>query len=522
MNAFFILLSVIFTTHGQVYSQPKVIPINLQVVSDSAATGDGGNAWGGHQCRIVRTKEGVFTAYTVAVAGAGGIWDVKFYREWRLVKRTESGWKVIASGLSGKDPVNLMASPDGILYIVAWPGGNGTMWSCQLDGDTLAISKDQIPGVVKGNWPYNSAGIDSMGNICVLSSEGGSEPGGSFLWSYLPAQQRQWINQTTQLDYRYCYTYVFPHRDGSLSLVSTRDVLWEALGYQQPPGAFDYVFNAFRYWQTNDVNTPLQEMAYIEEPPTPEFPFVSCNAQIDAYIDTKQNMHILYGVYGASTSGNWQRRHVVFSQQGDLLHNGEISLSAGWFCRIFQDVNERYFILGDAGFVYLLADDGYTPVDSVQFDLQGLKVEYSGFGVSVPRTGTPLSNTMEVVFPTNEGKAWIYFSLALDELFPLPLVVPDHQTIINRFELFQNYPNPFNAETIIRYKLAGQSDVMIKIYNASGQQITALVNSVQQAGEYSVRWKGKDDHGQPVATGVYLVRLKAGDFTGMRKMLFIR
>ena len=37
-----------------------------------------------------------------------------------------------------------------------------------------------------------------------------------------------------------------------------------------------------------------------------------------------------------------------------------------------------------------------------------------------------------------------------------------------------------------------------------------------------MQWKEKDDHGQKVATGVYLVRLKAGDFTGMRKMLFIR
>src|SRR5271157_3906318 len=52
----------------------------IEVVTDNAVTGDGGNSWGGHQTRIVHTKDGIFTAYTI---GGGG----HFEREWQLVER---------------------------------------------------------------------------------------------------------------------------------------------------------------------------------------------------------------------------------------------------------------------------------------------------------------------------------------------------------------------------------------------------------------------------------------------------
>ena len=47
----------------------------------------------------------------------------------------------------------------------------------------------------------------------------------------------------------------------------------------------------------------------------------------------------------------------------------------------------------------------------IQLDLAGYEVEYSGFGLSVPRTGTPLSNTVDVVFPSGNETQWLYFQL---------------------------------------------------------------------------------------------------------------
>ncbi|GEM_PF-4429302 len=90
------------------------------------------------------------------------------------------------------------------------------------------------------------------------------------------------------------------------------------------------------------------------------------------------------------------------------------------------------------------------------------------------------------------------------------------------FELEQNYPNPFNPETSIKYHLPIRTNVTLRIYNALGQEIRTLVNTLQDAGVYSATWDGKDNNGRPLSTGLYLFRLEAGDFVSTRKMAMVR
>ncbi len=85
-----------------------------------------------------------------------------------------------------------------------------------------------------------------------------------------------------------------------------------------------------------------------------------------------------------------------------------------------------------------------------------------------------------------------------------------------------NYPNPFNPQTIIRYSLPEDSEVRLVIYNVVGQQVRELVNAHQSLGVYAVRWKGRDDSGRDVASGVYLYRLVAGEHVAVKKMLFAK
>ncbi|MFQ5865621.1 MAG: S8 family serine peptidase [bacterium] len=90
------------------------------------------------------------------------------------------------------------------------------------------------------------------------------------------------------------------------------------------------------------------------------------------------------------------------------------------------------------------------------------------------------------------------------------------------FSLKQNFPNPFNPTTFIRYEIAKDSEVELTIYNLLGQKIRTLVNERQNAGFYSIQWEGKNEAGMPVSSGVYLYRLKAGDFTVSREMVLLR
>jgi len=94
-------------------------------------------------------------------------------------------------------------------------------------------------------------------------------------------------------------------------------------------------------------------------------------------------------------------------------------------------------------------------------------------------------------------------------------------------ELVQNYPNPFNPETWIPYNLAKDADVIIKIYNVSGQLIRTLDLNHKEAGFYlrkdkAAYWDGRDNLGEKVASGIYFYTLKAGDFRATRRMVIMK
>ena len=87
-----------------------------------------------------------------------------------------------------------------------------------------------------------------------------------------------------------------------------------------------------------------------------------------------------------------------------------------------------------------------------------------------------------------------------------------------------NYPNPFNPETWIPYQLSSSADVTVHIYAINGSLARTLALGHQAAGIYQSRgravyWDGKNELGEPVASGVYFYTLTAGDFTATRKML---
>lgn len=90
------------------------------------------------------------------------------------------------------------------------------------------------------------------------------------------------------------------------------------------------------------------------------------------------------------------------------------------------------------------------------------------------------------------------------------------------FTLFDNYPNPFNPETTIRYQLPEKGRVDLAIYNSLGQRVRTLVAGEQTTGSYSIRWDGRADSGHPVASGIYIYRLRAGNNSAANRMILLR
>ena len=87
------------------------------------------------------------------------------------------------------------------------------------------------------------------------------------------------------------------------------------------------------------------------------------------------------------------------------------------------------------------------------------------------------------------------------------------------FSLEQNYPNPFNGRTTITYELPKPGGVELTLYDLLGQPVRRLVSEYRGAGSHQVSWDGADDEGNPVASGVYLYRLKSGNLQRARRLV---
>jgi hypothetical protein len=96
------------------------------------------------------------------------------------------------------------------------------------------------------------------------------------------------------------------------------------------------------------------------------------------------------------------------------------------------------------------------------------------------------------------------------------------QIIPEKFALRQNFPNPFNPSTTIPFDLPEKRSVILKIYNIYGQEVCVLGNKEYQPGFHEIVWDGLDARGIQISSGIYIYRIQAGEFTGMKKMMLIR
>ncbi len=97
-----------------------------------------------------------------------------------------------------------------------------------------------------------------------------------------------------------------------------------------------------------------------------------------------------------------------------------------------------------------------------------------------------------------------------------------NETVNAGFSLSQNYPNPFMGNTQIEYTLPKSAWVVIRIYDALGNEVSTLVNEEQEKGVKRINWNGTSLAGLPLSKGMYIYTIHAGQFTSSKKMLLIK
>ncbi len=92
--------------------------------------------------------------------------------------------------------------------------------------------------------------------------------------------------------------------------------------------------------------------------------------------------------------------------------------------------------------------------------------------------------------------------------------------VLEDFTLLQNYPNPFNPQTQIAFSVPENSQVTIQIYDINGRLVNDLLNIHTEPGIHKVIWKGNDNSGRSVASGIYIYKLTAVSEAGVQHFLY--
>jgi hypothetical protein len=129
-----------------------------------------------------------------------------------------------------------------------------------------------------------------------------------------------------------------------------------------------------------------------------------------------------------------------------------------------------------------------------------------------------------------------YYKCAVDPTFDCPLgrgqataldqdkgaKVTDREASVTP-NLRQNHPNPFNPSTTISFDVpAGGEEVGLRIYDAAGRLTRTLVDGYEHSGTRTVSWDGKNDDGQPMASGVYYYQITTPTSSDRKMMMLLK
>ncbi len=119
----------------------------------------------------------------------------------------------------------------------------------------------------------------------------------------------------------------------------------------------------------------------------------------------------------------------------------------------------------------------------------------------------------EVAVSSNAGNISIPVAITISK----EVSVDEHPHAAWNFRLDQNYPNPFNPSTTIRWEMGSEDHVLLTLYDITGRQVARILNEHREAGMHEILFDAAH-----LSSGVYLYRIRIGDFTDIRPMMLMK
>jgi len=198
--------------------------------------------------------------------------------------------------------------------------------------------------------------------------------------------------------------------------------------------------------------------------------------------------------------GGW---NASFIQQADVDGDGnnELVWSAGNSVAVIKSTGDD-----DYEIWWYKHYNQWIGATTVDLDEDGDEEILVSYGISVPNT--TVAQTEVYTF---------YDSTTV-------MVQNENQSISSSisFRLLPNYPNPFNHRTVIEYEVFRAATVRLQIYSTTGKEVKQLYVGSQPSGLFRLIWDGRNNLGEKVSTGVYLLRMSVNAEKRVRKMMFIQ
>lgn len=346
-----------------------------------------------------------------------------------------------------------------------------------IAGDTLKMAIDNFPsaGVTitppggNQNWNFTSLQVDSNQNIIYrLANEGSVQVPGAELFTNPSPNMEEYFNVTNnrfELQAHYGLLY---------------DIALNSLFRYNPP-------LVERRAPLNFFDINQSSSAILEVFPPEAFPPALIAALIDSLPASPDSLRYRITINQLEVVDGW----------------GDLSIPEGNY-HVLREKRTQY---KDNRLDAKLPTIGWIDITdaAIQAGFQGLGIDTT--------VAYYFHNNVEkepiAIVHTSSNHLIVKYVTFKDSRPPVSNAETSDNNIPDGYVFHGNYPNPFNPTTTLWYEMPERGEVWIDIYNVLGNKVRTFVNGQLAAGQHTLVWDAKDDSGNQVSSGIYLVRMYA-------------
>jgi outer membrane protein assembly factor BamB len=138
-----------------------------------------------------------------------------------------------------------------------------------------------------------------------------------------------------------------------------------------------------------------------------------------------------------------------------------------------------------------------------------------------PIASTPAASGNMLFVGASDGHLYAFVETAVGVPRPTADLARSVPARSNHFALYAPTPNPTVSAVEFEWVMPARARVRIDICDVAGRRIRKLLEEEREAGEHLVSWDGRDDRGVDSASGIYFVRLVAGESVALRKLVYL-